>query len=160
MFSGYRIDFIINRAQGYLKKHEYTHALEELKKGLEINDKDPYLNLFLGITFFYLKDFDKAISHLKEPKEILKADALPELYMGRVYIEKKEYNQAIEILKKGEKKDKLHPDIHYYLGIAYIGLNDMEKATDQFEMVLAERREFVWARILSLLEWKYMNENK
>jgi len=108
--------------------------------------------MFKGVAYFQLKEFDKAAECLDIPSKKLKVDAIPEIFLGRIELEKNNPEKAIEYFNNAIAKDKLHPDAHYYAGIANIKNEDLDKATYHFETLLAEKREFVWARILTLLE--------
>ena len=152
MFKGLKIDKLLDKVHVSLENNQTEEALEMLEKAENIDDKDPYIAMFKGVALFQLKRFDEAEECLDFPSKKLKVDAIPEIFLGRIELEKNNPEKAIEYFNKAIAKDKLHPDAHYYAGIANIKNEDLDKATYHFEILLAEKREFVWARVLTLLE--------
>jgi len=152
MFNGLRIDRFLDKVHVLLEAKKSEEALEILEKAEKIDENDPYIAMFKGIAYFQLKEFDKAEEYLLKPSKELKVDAIPEIFLGRIELERDNPEKAVTFFDSAIKKDKLHPDAHYYAGLSYIKMNKLDKATNHFETLIAEKREFVWARILTLLE--------
>ncbi|MDD5091505.1 MAG: tetratricopeptide repeat protein [Candidatus Wallbacteria bacterium] len=157
MFSLYKIDRLLDKVQESIREEEYSQALALLKEGEKISPEDPYLRMFLGMVLFHLNDHAAAKTYLEQADSVLKVDAIPGIYLGRILLAEGKPAEALVWFKSSLKKDRLHPDGHYYSGMAYLGMGKIDEATKEFEMVTAERKEFVLARILALLEQKRLN---
>lgn len=96
-------------------------ALAELLKARELDDKDPIIRNHLGLTYYFMKEYEHSIISLKNAIALDPNYSEAENNLGRVYIEIKDFDKARQHLNRAaadltySNKDK----VWLNLGLSY-----------------------------------------
>lgn len=129
---------------GALVKGDYTKALINLKKAIEIIEDDSRFHNNLGMAYFFKKETTLAIKHLERSLEIdsKNSDARNNLasvyfYLGKISESKKIYE---EILKDLEYTKQFR--VYHNLGLIYLQEGRNNKALSLFEKAIKENKSY------------------
>jgi tetratricopeptide (TPR) repeat protein len=106
------------------------------KRALEISDKSSLTWLYMGITYYYLKKFDKARDCCQKALEIDPRYKRAWNNLGNVYLGKNEEENAINCYKKALNIDPQYKEVWYNLGITYRREKKYKKAIECYEKAL------------------------
>lgn len=106
-------------------------ALEQYKLCLEIFDNiDIHKNI--GITYYYMEEYEKAKEYLNNHLKLVSADATTLQMLGHCYFDQAEYNEAIEYYTRS-LQIREDANIYNFIGVAYSHMRDFESALEPFE---------------------------
>lgn len=143
-----------------LNKGDYTKALVNLKKAIEIIDDDSRFHNNLSMAYYFKKKFKLAIKHLKisinlDPKN---SDALNNL--GSVYFYMGEISKAKEIYTKVLTDLEYNKQFRVYYNLALISLREgrKNKAISLLQKAIKENKSYCPAQYK--LGMIYYNDHK
>ena len=121
----------------YLVDKDYTKALTNLRKALELDPSNSKINNNLGMAYFFKKDTVSALSHLKKSVELDPKNSDARNNLASVYFYQKKYKQAYNeyqiILKDLEYTQQFRTSynlalIDFKFGRNTIGLQRLNKS--------------------------------
>lgn len=95
-----------------------------------------------GIKFYEEKNYEQAIKKLSALVEKKKKDAYGHFYLGVSFLLSEEYRKGIDHLELATRfcqeqgKEILLEKCYWYLGNGYLKINDVDKATQEFQKVI------------------------
>ena len=156
----FKIRKMFNKAI-YLKdeKEMYDEALEIFKEILKFDESDEYTLISISEIYIKQKRYNKALECIE--KTIGEYNNNPVVYIIKgialYYLELIE--EAEDVLLKGLEFDKIHPVANYYLGLLNIKKKSYEKASEYFEILIAEKPNFILSRLLVSVEKNFIENN-
>jgi tetratricopeptide (TPR) repeat protein len=125
--------------RAYRETKHYDEAIEEFKKAIALDTKQPRAHYNLGLTYL-LKD--GALS-LKEAAEEFRIElsVYPEEFLavynlGLVCVVERKYEEAVKLLEKASRLRPQNPDVRLFLGNAYHGLSQFERAIESIRKAM------------------------
>ncbi len=112
-----------------------TKKIDLLKLG--IRNITPYQQVNRAYALFDLKFYDQARQESQEALKVTPDDAAVYKILGKIDIEEKHYEKALEDLRKARFLNLNNKEIRYHLGVAFYQLNDLKKAYQECQRVLA-----------------------
>ncbi len=103
-------DAYVQRASAYEQKHDYAHAIPELRQALKLRPDSKEANAMLGAALLIQGYPGEAIPYLERAQRLD--------YLGMALTEDHHTPQAIETLLHALQKDPNNPDLLFYLGKA------------------------------------------
>jgi tetratricopeptide (TPR) repeat protein len=113
----------LRKGLAYGAEAKFNEALQEFKKGLELNPSD-----------HNLEEAVKIIDDLNNG--ILKDEYVVDLFKGSNFLMNAQYEQAIAEFKEALRLKPDDPDINYYLGVSNYKLEDYEEAANYLKKAL------------------------
>ncbi|MBI5599623.1 MAG: tetratricopeptide repeat protein [Deltaproteobacteria bacterium] len=119
----------------FFAERNYSSALAELTRAVEIYPDDPASRHLLGMTYFAKGMLPEAGTHLKKAVELKPDYAEAHVNLGVVYLELRDWDTAILHFNAALANIFYRtPDIaHYNLGAAYYGKGDFARAAESFK---------------------------
>jgi tetratricopeptide (TPR) repeat protein len=108
----------------YFDEHDYPHAAETLKRGLELNPQMPTAAAMLGMSYFQLGENEKAEPLLRAALRINPSDDNVEMILCRILINLKKYDEAASYLKKFLDRNPKNQEGWYLLGKTYLQMSE------------------------------------
>ncbi len=105
----------VNLGAVYCDRKDYAHALDPLRKAIEINPDLPGAHELLGVALLAQGYAAESIPHLEKAQ----ADQL----LGVALLESGREREAVDKLETALQKHAGDPDILYYLGVAHARLS-------------------------------------
>lgn len=112
----------------YLRKKDYTQALDLLGKTLEEDPQDLEALLRTSLIHGELKQYDRAIASLKQILAVRPGEVKIRDYLGLMYEESKKYEDAIETYRANLKLQPHYYDGRMHLGFLLYRLNRYDEA--------------------------------
>ncbi len=106
-------------------------ALEQYTLCLE-NFDNIDIHKDIGITYYYMQEYDKALHYLNNHLKLVAGDATTLQMIGHSYFAKEEYEKAIEYYSRSVEIQE-DANIYNFIGVAYSHLRDFENALAPFE---------------------------
>ena len=115
-----------------LSLQDYKRAISLLNKCLKNNYNPDFTNLYIGIAYLKIKQFEKAEHHLKRALELNPELTEAHNSLGAVYAQQKKYNLALkEFFKVLEDRSYLFPENALYnIALIYYNTGDYLKSID------------------------------
>jgi tetratricopeptide (TPR) repeat protein len=119
-----------HRARGIvlLNTQNLEEAVQEFQAALAINKNIPDLNLYLGITYKALGDYDLAQEALLAAYALNPTDTVALTELSRAFFADGRYPQAAQYAEEAIKVKPDDPRLYGNLGIIYYKLGDFNKA--------------------------------
>ena len=108
----------------YFNQHDYTHAAEVLKRGLELNPNMPTASAMLGMSYVQLGQNDKAEPLLRKALRANPKDDQLEMMFCRLLINQKKLSEAAEHLNNFLARNPRNQEAWYMLGKTYLELSE------------------------------------
>ena len=108
----------------YFNEHDYRHAAEVLKRGLELNAEMPSASALLGMSYFQLGENDKAEPLLRAALRANPNDDNVEMILCHILINLKQYDEAAAHLKKFLDRNPKSQEAWYLLGKTYLQMSE------------------------------------
>jgi tetratricopeptide (TPR) repeat protein len=108
----------------YFNEHDYTHAAEVLKRGLELHPDMPTASAMLGMSYFQLGMDDKAEPLLRVAQHANPTDDNVEMILARLLINLRKNGDAAGFLKNYLERNPKSQDAWYLLGKTYLQLSE------------------------------------
>ncbi len=121
-----------HRARGVvlLNTQNLEEAAQEFQAALAINKNIPDLNLYMGITYKALNEYDLAQEALLAAYALNPTDTVALTELSRAYFADGRYPQAAQYAEDAIKVDATSPNLHGNLGIIYYKMGEYPKAID------------------------------
>lgn len=142
-----REEAIRNLGEAYMVEGEYTAALKEFLKALDLYAEDPFLHNNLGLIYMTKEKPDLAVEHFKKAIKLNPEFAPARNNLGAAYLAMKDWDAAIETFKE-VTEDILYATPHYplsNLGWAYFNKGEYKTAEMYYKRALKEQSDFVIA---------------
>lgn len=119
-----------HRARGLvlLNTQNLEEAVQEFQAALAINKNIPDLNLYLGITYKALGDYDLAQEALLAAYALNPTDTIALTELSRAFFADGRYPQAAQYAEEAIKVQPDDPRLYGNLGITYYKIGDFDKA--------------------------------
>ena len=125
-----------NLGNSYYMRKQYSKAIMEYIKVLEINPKYKSTYYNLGVAYTDLKKYDKAIESYNEALKIDPNFKNTYLNLGNIYHNTKQYDKAIESFEKAIEIDPHFKKVHHNLGNVYNIIKQYDKSIESFKKVI------------------------
>ncbi len=149
-------ELYFNKGTTFLMGKQYTDALINFLKAVDLNPKEARFHNNLGLTYFFKKDSTKARSHFRKAVELDEDnyDALNNL--ATLYYTEKKYDQAERIYNKLSTKLTYRQQFKtfYNLGLIELVKKNDEKASIMFKKSIEENENFCAAHYQEGLIYK------
>jgi tetratricopeptide (TPR) repeat protein len=125
-------------------KGDYEAAAKAFEAAVQKAPTVPDLHVNLALAYFRLKRTPEAVAELEKAASLGPDDAKIQFQLGSAYVEMQSYDKAIEAFEKGLAKnanlgDPLALEAAATLGAVYFAKGDNDKASAQFQKVLAAK---------------------
>jgi hypothetical protein len=91
-------DFYLEKGKFNFYQRQFSESKSQFEQAIEFNEKNYEAHAYLGITYEFIRDFDKAQSHYKTATENESPLPLACNNLARLYIFKQEYKDAEAML--------------------------------------------------------------
>ena len=108
----------------YFDEHDYRHATEVLKRGLELHPDMPSAKAMLGMSYFQLGMNDKAEPLLRAALHANPADNNVEMMLAHILINLHKYGEAASYLNDFLERNPKNQEGWYLLGKTYLQLSE------------------------------------
>ncbi|MBS1804159.1 MAG: tetratricopeptide repeat protein [Acidobacteria bacterium] len=108
----------------YFDEHDYAHAAEVLKRGLELNPNMPTAAAILGMSYVQLGEDDKAEPLLRKALKANPKDDKVEMMLTRMLINDKKLEEAARHLNDYLARNARDQQAWYLLGKTYLQLSE------------------------------------
>jgi tetratricopeptide (TPR) repeat protein len=108
----------------YFNEHDYPHAAEVLKRGLELNPEMPTASAMLGMSYFQLGEHEKAEPLLRAALRANPSDDGVEMILCQTLINLKKYDQAASYLNNLLERNPKDQQAWYLLGKTYLQMSE------------------------------------
>jgi tetratricopeptide (TPR) repeat protein len=75
-------------------------SIAEVKRALELDPLSLEINWFLGVAYYFARQYDQAIEQLRKTLELDANFYLPHIFLGWAYVQKSMYKEGITELEK------------------------------------------------------------
>ncbi len=108
----------------YFNRHDYAHAAEVLKRGLELNPNMPTAAAILGMSYVQLGENEKAEPLLRKALRANPKDDKVEMVLARLLINEKKLDEASRHLNDFLARNPNDQQAWYMLGKTYLELSE------------------------------------
>ncbi len=108
----------------YFNDHDYTHAAEVLKRGMELNPNMPSSAAMLGMSYFQLGENEKARPLLKTALRADPKDDQVEMVLVHILINAQELPEAAAHLNNVLGRTPKNQEAWYLLGKTYLQMSE------------------------------------
>ena len=135
-----------HRARGIvlLNTQNLEEALQEFQTAMAINKNIPDLNLYLGITYKALGEYDLAQEALLAAYALNPTDTVALTELSRAFFGDGRYPQAAQYAEEAVKVDPTDPRLHGNLGIIYYRQEDFAKAIESLRLAVQGGKHGRW----------------
>ncbi len=140
-----------HRARGIvlLNTQNLEEALQEFQTAMTINKNIPDLNLYLGITYKAIGDYDKAQESLLAAYALDPTDTIALTELSRAFFGDGRFPQAAQYAEEAVKVEPTDPRLHGNLGIIYYKQEAFDKAIASLGLAVrgGQPRMARWSRV-------------
>ena len=108
----------------YFNDHDYTHAAEVLKRGLELNPNMPTATVMLGMSYYQLGDEKEAEHYLRAALQADPKNGQVELLLGRLLINTNRSDEGVTYLNHYLAANPNNQEAWYLLGKTYLHMSE------------------------------------
>jgi predicted Zn-dependent protease len=108
----------------YFNQHDFAHAAEVLKRGLELDSDMPTAVAMLGMSYAQLGEDDKAEPYLRKALHANPKDDQVEMMLARVFINAKKLDEAASNLNDFLTRNPKNQEAWYLLGKTYLQMSE------------------------------------
>lgn len=108
----------------YFNEHDYAHAADVLKHGLEIDANMPSASAMLGMSYFQLGENEKAEPLLRAALKANPSDDNVELILAHILINVRKYGEATSYLNHFLERNPKNQEAWYLLGKTYLTMSE------------------------------------
>jgi tetratricopeptide (TPR) repeat protein len=108
----------------YFNEHDYPHAAEVLKRGLELHTDMPTASAMLGMSYFQLGANEKAEPLLRSALKANPTDDNVEMMLAHILINLRKYAEAAASLNHFLERNPKNQEAWYLLGKTYLQLSE------------------------------------
>ena len=118
----------------YFNAHDYNHAADVLKRGLELHPDMPTASAMLGMSYFQLGENEKAEPLLRAACEAHPTDNDVEMMLAHILMNLKKFGDAASYLNNFLERNPKDQQAWYLLGKTYLQLSeDSLKKIDEID---------------------------
>lgn len=118
----------------YFNDHDYSHAAEVLKRGLDLHPDMPTASAMLGMSYFQLGADEKAEPLLRAALKANPTDDTVEMMLAHILINLRKYQEAASYLNNFLERNKKNQEAWYLLGKTYLQMSeDALKKVDEID---------------------------
>jgi protein O-mannosyl-transferase len=134
-----------NRGAAYAKLGNYSRAIEDYDRAIEINPQysEAYNNR--GVAYGKLGNYRRAIEDYDRAIEIDPECVLSYVYRGAAYLELANPGQALSDYDRAIAIDPENPDGYSNRGAAYDKLGNYRQAISDYDRAIELNHEYAWA---------------
>ncbi|GEM_PF-3953019 len=127
-------EYMLIRGNLYSVKKDYTTAIKEISKGIEMFPKKNLENYYMyrGVAKEKNRDQDEAIDDLKKSIEINPENAIAYYYYGSIAYKLEQYDTGAEQLTYAIEKGYSNQFVYFVRGMAFLKMDDKAKACTDF----------------------------
>lgn len=131
------IKYNMPRTEGYmqLQDKEYENAEASFKKAMELEPKDPYIPLHLGVVLIRLEKFDEGEQMVKKAMELEPLDPFIPITYARELETLKEFDRSAEILRQAVEMAKDDISAHSEIRAAFKRMGFQEDADKEYAIL-------------------------
>ncbi|KAL4449920.1 hypothetical protein ABPG74_015039 [Tetrahymena malaccensis] len=115
---------------------EVDYAVECFEKTIQLDSKHQNACLFLGMTYYNKKVYDKSIHYYQKTSEINPKNFTCLNGLGIVYLEQKEYEQALQYFDQSCKLEPRFVPALFHKGYTYLKMGKDDEALKIFNQVI------------------------
>ena len=141
------------------EKEEYDKALKLFEDILKYSKDDEYTIISIAEIYIKKNEHNKAIEYINKVIGEYNNNPVVHIIKGIALYNLELLEDAEINLLKGLEFDKIHPVANYYLGLLNIKQKKYEKASEYFEIVIAEKPNFILSRVLVSVEKNFIDNN-
>jgi tetratricopeptide (TPR) repeat protein len=108
----------------YFDQHDYPHAAEVLKRGLEINPNMPTASALLGMSYYEMGEHDQAEPLLEAAAQANPSDDHLQMALARNLIDTGKFDAATPYLRSYLDRNPKDQQAWYLLGKTYLQLSE------------------------------------
>jgi tetratricopeptide (TPR) repeat protein len=108
----------------YFDQHDYPHAAEILKRGLDINPNMPTASALLGMSYYEMGDHEQAEPLLEAAAQANPSDDHLQMALARNLIDSGKYDAATPYLRSYLDRNPKDQQAWYLLGKTYLQLSE------------------------------------
>lgn len=115
---------------------DYSDAVGFLEQAKKFGELSYDGKEYLGISYYYQKDYEKSLSYLRECLQEYPSDEHVNYYIGLSYREKQDYHNSLYYLDRALdlfEDVRTVSDIYSHKGAVYMALLEFDKASEAFK---------------------------
>lgn len=122
----------------YLRQGRFTEAIDNFKKGLELDPKLSNARTNLGIAYAEIGRLDEAIEQFKIAldDDLHRSPDITLTNLCEVHLRKKQYARAVEYCRQAIDRNRSQCFAHYTLGRAYQELGQTRSTIDEMDLAV------------------------
>lgn len=127
-----------------LVNKDYTKALINLKKAIELIDDNSHFHNNLGMAYYFKGDSSQAIKHLEKSIDLDEKNSDAKINLASIYFNQGKLSKARELYLK-VSKDLVYGKqfrTYYNLGLIYLQEKRVNKAIAMFKKSIAENKSY------------------
>jgi tetratricopeptide (TPR) repeat protein len=126
-----------------LREKKLNEALKEFELAAKISPDTPIAHYWVGMAYFYDKDFQKSIAKFKKTIELDPRNYHAYAMIGKILsFDKAKLDDAILNLEKALNINSDYSDAHFDLGRIFALRGDMNRATAEFAFIFRSEPQF------------------
>ncbi len=143
---------IVKKIDKLHREHNFAEAWTLLESLMEKAPNDSLLLLHAAIHTFETEEYNRSQQFIEKALALQQDNPILHLAMGEILYAKKDYEESVRYLQKALELSPDNPKAEYLLGMNYIMRGKWEEASQHFEIVAREDRDFLLARLLTIGE--------
>lgn len=128
-----RSDLHLLQGEIFKDQANYTKAISEIRKSIEIKSNNPRAFRYLGAVYFMMNRLNEAEMNMKKALDLLPDDFKTLNNLGEIYVGKKEYEKAEATFLSCIDVNPEYPAPYLHLGTIYRDFNQKDKSISCFE---------------------------
>ncbi|MBI3652812.1 MAG: tetratricopeptide repeat protein [Acidobacteria bacterium] len=131
-----------------LLAHDYTGAVNAIKRAIDLNDKLPVAHSFYGQALLGAGDREGALQAFQQELLNNANDFEANLYIGILLKEEQKFDQALPFFQQAQRVRPQELNVNYFIASVQMALGKMDEAQKLLEAVVKEAPDFVEAHVL------------
>lgn len=144
----FRSEYYLNKGIKTYEQGKQKEGVDFLERSSKINPENELAYINLGIAAHESGDHDQAIEYFKKARSVCRYNPVPSARIAKIYIERNDIDKALEYIEDSLKCDITYSEGYYLRGMCYIEKKMYDKAAENFEKIIVDSQNLVWARIL------------